>query len=84
MNVTELRKVSDTKYIASVASRLKVRKGAADNDNIKWTSYQNWIKVKDKWLLESVKDTTPKIGNRDRRFHTNPVKNYISRSSRKK
>ena len=84
MNVTELKKVTSDRYIITVSSRLKIRKGAADNDNIKWTSLHTWTKIGDKWKVASIKDITQKIGNRDLHYHTNPVLNRISKSKRRR
>ena len=79
MEATEFKKVTSDRYIVTVSSRLKIRKGAADNDNIKWTSFHAWKKVGDKWMLASIKDITQKIGNRDLHYYTNPVLKRISK-----
>ena len=73
MHVTDFKKVTEERYVATVSSRLKIRKGAADNDNIKWISLQTWVKMGDKWYVSSIKDTTEKIGNGGLQYYTNPV-----------
>ena len=84
MTTTDFKKVTKERYVVTVDSRLKIRKGAADHDNIKWTSLQTWVKVRDKWYVSSIKDITEKIGNRDLHYYTNPVLKRMTKQSRRK
>ncbi len=72
LTVEDVRKITDTRYLALVNSRLKIRRGTADVDNVKWQSNQIWVKVGDQWFLEEIKDLGIKTGNRDVKYYTNP------------
>ena len=79
MNVKDIKKVTDTRYMVNVSSRLKIRKGAADHDNIMWDSLHTWVKIGDTWFVSSIKDVTQKVGNRNLHYYTNPVRKIKSR-----
>ena len=73
LDIDKFNKINETKYIVTVHSRLKVRKGVSVTDNINWKSHQAWEKFGDKWLVSSIKDVTKKSGNRGTKYFTNPV-----------
>ena len=72
MDVTDIEKITKTRYLATINSRLQIRLGPGDTDNIKWTSNQTWVKQGDRWLLTALKDTSEKMGNRNVTYTTNP------------
>ncbi len=85
MEINEIKKLAKGKYLAKISSRLKIRKGAGDNDNIKWQSLYTWIKKGTEWYFSEVKDLNIKQGNGKLTYNTNPIiESKSKKKSRKK
>ncbi len=81
MEIDEVKKIANGKYVTKISSRMKIRKGAGNTDNIKWQSLYTWIKKGTEWYFNEVKDLNVKQGNGKFSYNTNPV---IKPKSKKK
>ncbi len=73
IKVEEVRKIADDRYVARVKSRLKIRTGAADTDNIYWDSQYTWVKRVEDWFLIEIKDLSIKKSALGNVYDTNPT-----------
>lgn len=81
MKPTKLTKVNDTRFLAEVEMRLRIRIHSADIDNIVWMSRQIWVKEvtkgkaggeKFEWKLKEFHELTGKHGSRGKVFSAGP------------
>jgi len=84
LTVDEIKKVNDTKYFTLITSSLKIHRGAADYDNIRWQSQYRWIKKGTEWIISEIKDVSIKKGTRGLTYNTNPVVEKKKKRSRKR
>jgi hypothetical protein len=81
MKPTKITKVTDTRMLAEVEMRLRIRIHSVDIDNIVWHTRQIWVKEttrgkaggeKFEWKLKEYHELTAKVGSRGKVFSPGP------------